>query len=175
MYLFAYFATIATLFFSICNGQEKSTSSEHAFSQRSVDQKMSYLIVINSEKAKIKKVSDQQFTLTLNNVSPHAMAFTDRPNRLGFFIDLKEFIKMWDVGANSFSKDPPNAGLVAIPQNSHAKQTNLMVTLTHPAYNPKKKTLTFTLTNIDPNNRIEESSLKETRLFIDNFCAAGFL
>ena len=49
-------------------------------------------------------------TLTLKNVSPMTVFFSDRPVRIaGHFNTKDEFVPLWDEGKDSFLKDPPNA------------------------------------------------------------------
>jgi hypothetical protein len=47
--------------------------------------------------------------LTLTGVSPNSIVFADRPVRAAGHVLTAHFIKEWDVGVDSFAKDPPNA------------------------------------------------------------------
>src|SRR5262245_13463533 len=50
-------------------------------------------------------------TVTLSEVSPQVMMFTDRPRRVAEAVPLQAFIDGWTKGGDdSFRKDPPNAG-----------------------------------------------------------------
>ncbi len=102
------------------------------------------------------------------------MRFTDRPNRHGSFTELSTFIDQWNSGANSFTTNPPNAGLVALPPKADGSQTQLMITLTNPEYDAHAGTLTFTITSIDPTQPIPAGPLLDTFLFIDNVWSTGF-
>jgi hypothetical protein len=54
-------------------------------------------------------------TLTLTNVSPSVVMFTDRPARAAEAIPTATFLTSWDKGgANSFQSKPPNAGLTML-------------------------------------------------------------
>jgi hypothetical protein len=54
-------------------------------------------------------------TLTLKNVSPSVVMFTDRPARAAEAIPTAAFLASWDKGgAKSFQSDPPNAGLTML-------------------------------------------------------------
>jgi hypothetical protein len=54
-------------------------------------------------------------TLTLENVSPSVVMFTDRPARAAEAISTTTFLANWDKGgAASFQSDPPNAGLTSV-------------------------------------------------------------
>jgi hypothetical protein len=50
-------------------------------------------------------------TLTLENVTPQTIMFTDRPQRLAGDISTKRLVDDWSAGKDSFEKDPPNASL----------------------------------------------------------------
>jgi hypothetical protein len=47
--------------------------------------------------------------LTLTGVTPNSILFADRPVRSAGHVLTSHFIKEWDVGNDSFAKDPPNA------------------------------------------------------------------
>ncbi len=49
--------------------------------------------------------------LTLKNVNPITVMFTDRPVRAAEHMTTKQFIPFWSEGKNSFLRDPPNAAL----------------------------------------------------------------
>ena len=50
-------------------------------------------------------------TLTLENVSPRTIMFTDRPQRLAGDMPTTRLVDDWNAGKDSFEKDPPNASL----------------------------------------------------------------
>ena len=56
-------------------------------------------------------------TLTLTNVSPLTLFFSDRPERVAGHMRTAAFIRHWDKGANSFKESPPNA-TVAVFQDA---------------------------------------------------------
>ena len=47
--------------------------------------------------------------LTLRNVEPLTVCFSDRPERLAGHMPTKDLVPMWSEGKDSFLKDPPNA------------------------------------------------------------------
>jgi len=54
-------------------------------------------------------------TLTLQNINPSVVMFSDRPARMAEAIPTAAFVKNWDKGEKkSFKSDPPNAGLTSI-------------------------------------------------------------
>ena len=53
--------------------------------------------------------------LTLKNVDPSVVMFTNRPARMAEAIPTATFVASWDkCGAKSFKSDPPNAALTSI-------------------------------------------------------------
>jgi hypothetical protein len=62
------------------------------------------LAVLNSTGATL-----QGNKLTLTGVSSNSIVFADRPVRAAGHVLTAHFIKEWDVGNDSFAKDPPNA------------------------------------------------------------------
>jgi hypothetical protein len=49
--------------------------------------------------------------LTLSQLAPTTLFFSDRPDRVAGHVPSEEFVASWDKGPDSFSKDPPNAVL----------------------------------------------------------------
>jgi hypothetical protein len=49
--------------------------------------------------------------LTLEDLAPTTLFFSDRPDRVTGHIPTEEFVQSWDQGKNSFAADPPNAVL----------------------------------------------------------------
>jgi len=71
-------------------------------------------------------------TLTLKNVSPMTVFFSDRPVRIaGHFNTKDEFVPLWDEGKDSFLKDPPNA-TVSIYEKGQEQLTDVVVKLSKP-------------------------------------------
>ena len=62
------------------------------------------LIVMNSAGAKLEGNK-----LVLTGIAPNSIVFADRPVRAAGHVLTAHFIKEWDVGNDSFAKDPPNA------------------------------------------------------------------
>jgi hypothetical protein len=62
------------------------------------------LAVLNAKGAKLEGNK-----LTLTGVTPNSIVFADRPVRAAGHVLTAHFIKEWDVGIDSFAKDPPNA------------------------------------------------------------------
>ena len=53
-------------------------------------------------------------TLTMKNVKPSILYFTDRPERAAGYWTLEEFMNEVSTGPDSFADDPPNATLVSL-------------------------------------------------------------
>jgi len=55
--------------------------------------------------------------LTLTGVAPNSIVFADRPVRAAGHVLTSHFIKEWDVGNDSFAKDPPNATISVLSED----------------------------------------------------------
>jgi hypothetical protein len=60
--------------------------------------------------------------LTLENVSPVTVFFTDRPERIAGNMKTARFVPFWSEGKDSFKSDPPNAD-ISILEDKTLKQT----------------------------------------------------
>jgi len=58
-----------------------------------------------------RNVTSDQMTLTLEDVSPSTLYFSDRPERVVGHMTTEQFVQQWTEGPNSFFEDPPNAVL----------------------------------------------------------------
>jgi hypothetical protein len=58
-----------------------------------------------------RTVTSDQTTLTLQDVSPSTLYFSDRPERVVGHMTTAQFVEQWTDGPNSFAEDPPNAVL----------------------------------------------------------------
>ena len=67
--------------------------------------------------------------LTLVDVSPVTVIFSDRPERLAGHMLTEGFVPFWSEGADSFEKDPPNADLSILEGGQDA---NIVLTLHEP-------------------------------------------
>ena len=50
-------------------------------------------------------------TLRLTDVTPQALYFSDRPERVAGHISMDDYLSYWREGADNFGEDPPNATL----------------------------------------------------------------
>ena len=58
-----------------------------------------------------RSVTSDETTLTLQDVSPSTLYFSDRPERVVGHMSTEQFVEQWAEGPNSFFEDPPNAVL----------------------------------------------------------------
>jgi hypothetical protein len=67
--------------------------------------------------------------LSLKDVSPITVLFSDRPERLAGHMATDDFVPFWSEGADSFKSDPPNADLALLEQG---RVENVVLTLHDP-------------------------------------------
>ena len=54
-------------------------------------------------------VTSDGTTLTLKDVTPSTLYFSDRPKRIVGHMTTADFVDLWAEGDNNFEEDPPNA------------------------------------------------------------------
>lgn len=67
--------------------------------------------------------------LSLVDVSPMTVVFSDRPERLAGHMLTENFVPFWSEGENSFEDDPPNANLSVLEEGV---VDNIVLTLHNP-------------------------------------------
>lgn len=97
--------------------------------------------------------------LTMHEVNPITVMFTDRPVRAAEHMKTEQFIPFWSEGKESFLKDPPNAALSFV---DHEKMEDVVVTLHDPVL--KGDDLTYRVDVIDGEL---PASAEHVSLFID--------
>lgn len=97
-------------------------------------------------------------TLILKDV-PHALLFSERPNRIAKHEQLSTFVEGWNKGSDSFKTDPPNATLSIY---SETQNKNTVVELTDPQ--ATGNTIRFQVKIIEGNL---PKSFEGSSLFID--------
>ncbi len=97
--------------------------------------------------------------LTLHGLTPTALMFSDRPDRVTGHIPSGEFIDSWGQGDDSFASNPPNA-VLSIFQSDHVQ--DVVVVLTHPELSGT--TLTYGVDILDGDM---PAAGGESALFID--------
>ena len=74
-----------------------------------------------------RTVTSDQATLTLQEVSPSTLYFSDRPERVVGHMTTEQFVAMWATGPNSFREDPPNAVLSYVETGSDVPNDAVVV------------------------------------------------
>lgn len=85
-----------------CASQQQKTGQTAEDGSKVVE----YLFVQNA-----KSIAFDRGMLTLRDVSPTTLFFSDRPERIVGHTLTKEFQEDWGVGEDNFAADPPNATL----------------------------------------------------------------
>jgi len=132
------------------------------------------LFVLVAGKGAINKSpKSKHYVLTLKDVTPEVIYFTDRPDRYTNKISLQKFLDLWKTG--SFKKSPPNAAMQAVRlyldhKPSDKRSVNYVVELTNPQYDAKTKQVKFNITPLKGNANTLPTSAKSdyVALFIDN-------
>jgi hypothetical protein len=108
------------------------------------------------------------YILTLNNVNPDVLWFSNRPVRMSGNINVAEFIKYWKdpTDQQNFVKDHPNADLIGTSGNTKVRGVFM---LTKPNYDPQQQTLSYRVYHISGAGNFNKNvtSLQHVALFID--------
>lgn len=135
--------------------------------QQKHSNKARYLFVLSAASGVI---SDTQhgYTLTLNNVDPHILWFTDRPQRKAGAAKTQQFLAAW---SQNFKGSNPNAAIVHADVSAvlNGKQQPMAFELANPQIHHGEVTFTISILS---NDRIIPGQLKSVKLFIDSFQAA---
>ncbi|MGD9501023.1 MAG: hypothetical protein AB7V40_00880 [Methyloceanibacter sp.] len=105
--------------------------------------------------------------LTLTGVAPNSIVFADRPVRAAGHVLTAHFIKEWDVGIDSFAKDPPNATISVLGADG-ANVKDAVVVLKAPKL--EGETLTFEVSVLEGDL---SGATGAAALFIDWFAVRG--
>ncbi len=129
------------------------------------------LFVMSAKSGNIAQ-SGQNYSLTLNDVNPHVLWFTDRPNRRAGFVPLSTFLDSWTKG---FAGSPPNAALVHVGMEAQVvgKNQPMVMELSKPSY--QQGALTFHLTDLKGDG-VRMGRIEAVNIFFDGACgqADGF-
>jgi hypothetical protein len=120
------------------------------------------LAVLNAKGASL-----QGNKLTLTGVSPNSIVFADRPVRAAGHVLTAHFIKEWDVGVDSFAKDPPNA-TISVLSGDGATVKDAVVVLKAPKL--EGDSLSFEVSVLEGDLT---DATGAAALFIDWFAARG--
>ena len=107
------------------------------------DEKPDEIVALFVQSAKSVQFATDTKLLTLSDISPQTVFFSDRPERVAGNMRTVDFVPFWSDGKNSFLKDPPNAD-VSIFLNGTLQQ--IVAELTDPHLNGD--TLTYTVARV---------------------------
>ncbi len=65
--------------------------------------------------------------LTLHDITPSTLYFSDRPQRIVGHLTSVQFVDLWGQGENSFAEDPPNAVLAFLEPGDDAPEDAVIV------------------------------------------------
>jgi hypothetical protein len=103
-------------------------------------------------------------TVTLSEVSPHIVMFSDRPRRVAEAVPVQAFVDGWTKGGDeSFQKDPPNAGFTVWADGAYQVS---VVEISDPVYDGQK--LSFKVKPVE--GQLPKSG-EHTSVFIDGGCS----
>jgi len=74
--------------------------------------KETVLHMIQASDGQIEGDEETGYKLILEEPHDTVIWFADRPIRQAGYVHIRDFLKAWDTGKDSFEKDPPNAVLV---------------------------------------------------------------
>src|SRR4249919_4043015 len=74
-----------------------------------------------------RNVTSDQTTLTLHDIAPSTLYFSDRPERVVGHMTTQQFVDQWAEGPNSFLEDPPNAVLSYVGSGEDTPSDAVMV------------------------------------------------
>ncbi len=74
-----------------------------------------------------KSITSDGATLTLKEITPSTLYFSDRPQRIVGHMATTDFVELWAEGANSFEEDPPNAVLAFLEPGDQVPEDAVVV------------------------------------------------
>ena len=72
-------------------------------------------------------ITSDRATLTLKDVTPSTLYFSDRPKRIVGHMTTADFVDLWAEGDNNFEEDPPNAVLSFLESADEAPDDAVVV------------------------------------------------
>lgn len=144
-------------------GSDTSASTNHT---------VSLLFVQEGGSGSLIPIDDGNFTLTMNDVVPYTLYFSDRPDRIAGFYPMEKFISGFDWNLS------PNAA-ISLAGVKKSEDT-MIVELSNPTYDAAGKTMEYTVHLLKNYNgdKLKEFAVKsdanlpeklgKIALFIDN-------
>jgi len=107
-------ALLIALMVAACPEAAWADAQPETGKQAEAKTKADYLFVQTS---KSMTFDSKTKTLTLREVSPVTLFFSDRPERIAGNMRTEKFLPLWSKGSDSFLKDPPNADVSILEGN----------------------------------------------------------
>lgn len=126
---------------SVCSSQ--TATNENGSAENAVNATTTYIFLQEATNGSFEKDESGNYTLTIKEVVPYTVFFSDRPARDAGFLDMDRFLKAFDFDLIN----PPNA-LVMIEDGNESSDA-IIVELTLPKYDMANRTLTYTAKVID--------------------------
>ena len=129
---------------------------------------VTFLYVQNAESGSLLPSGDQ-WILTLNDVSPNTIYFSDRPARETGQEPTADFVNNWAVGEDSFAEIPPNAALDVF--GSDGEQHVLVLELLDASYDSETRILSYDVVILSDGGLVDENfyrTFEDAALFIDS-------
>ena len=128
--------------------------------QTTTDGQANLLFLQNANSGSFIPVKDKEdtYTLTLNNISPLTVYFSDRPYKIAGEEATEVFVHLWESDdINGFGKNPPNAAIDIT--NGDNDGDVIIVTLKDPVYDKSLNILKYTVTIVNNSNDINKMQL----------------
>ena len=110
--------------------------------------------------------ADGRRTLTLNDVSPNTVYFSDRPDRITGHESTEAFIAQWSDSSDSFADSPPNAALDVMGADARSLA---IVELMGAEYDAESNTLVYEVMLLDDESEgTFPAAFAGVALFIDS-------
>ena len=105
-----------------------------------VNQSVSLLFVQEAPSATLVPAGNGTYTLTMSNLIPYTIYFSDRPERIAGFSTMEDFISGFNWAVS------PNAAITRV--GAAASEDTMIVELSNPRYNAALHEMTYTVTVI---------------------------
>lgn len=102
-------STIAGSLLASCDRTDDQELSDNIVPEQSADDGLVELLFVQLA----EDVRFEGEAMTLVNVEPLTLFFSDRPDDIAGYLNYSEFIAMVGTGPDSFADDPPNATLIS--------------------------------------------------------------
>ena len=132
-------AALMCLAFAIPYAQADSKTNPDKAMSKEKAATADFLFVQSARKMSFDKATSK---LTLRDVSPVTLFFTDRPERVAGNMKTTSFIPFWSEGTDSFLSDPPNADISILEGD---KLSQVVVVLQSPTLSGNDLTYTVKL------------------------------